>query len=96
LEKPLVTIADLITREDGTSMIREFKTSARSYSEFEAKTSLQATCYVNAAYEFFGEPAQFEYVVLLKTKTPRIQRLQATRTLAETGRLGDRTGQPHN
>jgi hypothetical protein len=89
LEKPLVAVADLITRERSQLKVQEFKTSGRSFSEFEAQTSLQADCYFNASLEVFGEPVRFEYVVLVKTKTPRVQRLETVRTVEDMGRFGD-------
>jgi putative RecB family exonuclease len=89
LETPLVAVADLITRVGDGLKVNEFKTSGRSYSEMEADTSLQPTCYVNAAQEVFGEPTRVEYTILVKTKTPKIQRLEAVRNEQDMGRLGD-------
>ncbi|MCH7689203.1 MAG: PD-(D/E)XK nuclease family protein [Planctomycetes bacterium] len=89
LEKPLVAFADLITREETGLRINEIKTSGRAYSQFEVETSLQATCYVNAAWETFGEWAIVEFTVLVKTKTPKLQRLKTARNEEDLGRLGD-------
>lgn len=89
LETPLLAIADLITEDNEEVTVREFKTSGRAYSEMEAETSLQPTCYVNAAQESFGHPATVEYTVLIKTKNPKLQRLAAVRTDEDLGRLGD-------
>lgn len=89
LETPIVAVADLITATDEGLMVREFKTAARAYSEAEATMSLQPTCYVNAVQEVFGEPATVEYTVLIKTKTPKIQKLDAPRSPEDLGRLGD-------
>lgn len=89
LESPIVAVADLITATDDGLVVREFKTAARAYSETEASASLQPTCYVNAVQEVFGEPATVEYTVLIKTKTPKIQKLNAPRSPEDLGRLGD-------
>lgn len=89
LETPLVAIADLVTRDEGGLKINEFKTSGRSYGELEVQTSLQATCYANAAWETFGEQAAVEYAVLVKTKTPKVQRIKTNRKEEDFGRLGD-------
>jgi CRISPR/Cas system-associated exonuclease Cas4 (RecB family) len=89
LETPLVAIADLITEDNEEMTAREFKTSGRAYSEMEADTSLQPTCYVNALQESYGHPATVEYTVLIKTKVPKIQRLKAVRNDEDLGRLGD-------
>ncbi|HWG41281.1 MAG TPA: PD-(D/E)XK nuclease family protein, partial [Gemmataceae bacterium] len=89
LERPLLSVADLITESNEELTVQEFKTSGRAYSEMEAETSLQPTCYVNAAQEAFGQPAIVEYTVLVKTKTPKIQRLKAVRHEDDLARLGD-------
>lgn len=90
LETPLMAFADLVTRgEDSVLKINEFKTSARSYSQLEVETSLQATCYVNAAWEIFGEWASVEFSVFVKNKTPKLQRLKTARTEEDLNRLGD-------
>jgi CRISPR/Cas system-associated exonuclease Cas4 (RecB family) len=89
LETPLVAVADLITEVDEQLTVREIKTSSRAYSATETETSLQPTCYVNAVQEVFGFPATVEYTVLIKTKTPKLQRLTAERTNEDLGRLGD-------
>ena len=93
LEKPLLVVPDLITRQDdGTLKIIEIKTSGRSYSESEVATSLQPTFYANALYELTGEEPAVEYAVLVKTKMPKVQRIEAIRTTTDFGRLGDIIG----
>lgn len=90
LEKPLMVVVDLITRlEDGTPKIVELKTTSRSYSESEIASSLQPTCYASALHELTGEEPLVEYAVLVKTRTPKVQRIEAIRTIADFGRLGD-------
>ncbi len=89
LEKPLVAVVDLLTRDNMGTNITDFKTAGRSFSESEAATSLQPTCYVNNVGLIYGEPVSFGFTVLVKTKTPRIQRLEANRTESDLGRLGD-------
>jgi len=89
LETPIVSVADLITEENDTLKIKEFKTSGRAYSAIEAETSLQPTCYVNAVHEVYGRSAEVDYTVLVKTKTPKIQKVSANRLDEELGRLGD-------
>ena len=89
LETPLVAITDLITETDQDLTVREFKTSGRAYSESEVETSLQPTCYVHAVRETLGRDANVEYTILIKTKSPKIQRLQTSRYAEDCGRLGD-------
>ena len=90
LETPLLSFIDLLTRDSGLLKITEFKTSGRAYGESEVEGSLQATCYVNAVQEMFGEwPKVVEFAVLVKTKSPKIQRLKTSRSEDDLGRLGD-------
>ena len=93
LEKPILIVADLVTRqEDGTLQVGELKTSGRAYSESEVATSLQPTFYANALYELTGREPAVQYAVLVKTKTPKIQRIEAIRTTSDYRRLGDLIG----
>jgi len=89
LETPLLAFTDLISREAGTLKVTELKTSGRAYGEFEVESSLQATCYVNAVLESTGQWPTVEYAVLVKTKTPKLQRLKTARNEDDLGRLGD-------
>jgi putative RecB family exonuclease len=93
LEMPILVMADLITRKaDGTLRIGELKTSGRAYSDSEVATSLQPTFYANALYEITGEEPSVEYTILVKTKVPKVQRIEANRTTSDFGRLGDLIG----
>ena len=89
LEKPLVAVIDLLHRDETGLMVSEFKTSGRRYSDSEAATTLQASCYVHAVQERYDEPVGIRYVVLVKTKKPAIQYLQTGRCESDLGRLGD-------
>ncbi len=89
LETPMVAIVDLLTRNDGGLVITEIKTSGRAYGNLEVDVSLQPTSYVNGVWETFGEQAKVEYAVLVKTKTPKLQRLKTVRYEDDLGRLGD-------
>ena len=90
LEKPLLVVPDLITlQEDGTLRVNEIKTSGRAYSQSEVASSLQPTCYANAVYQLSGEEPTVELTVLVKTRTPKLQRIEAIRTAPDFGRLGD-------
>ena len=93
LEKPVLIVADLVTRqEDGTLKMTEIKTSGRAYSESEVATSLQPTFYANSLYEMAGEEPAVEFTVLVKTKIPKVQKIQAIRTISDYQRLGDLIG----
>ena len=93
LEKPVLIVADLVTRqEDGTLKITEIKTSGRAYSDSEVATSLQPTFYANSLYETTGEEPTVDFAVLVKTKVPKVQKIQAIRTISDYQRLGDLIG----
>jgi putative RecB family exonuclease len=89
LETPLAAVVDLLTRDERQLKVREFKTSGRAYGEMEVETSLQATSYVNAVWQAYGEWAAVEYNILIKTKSPKFQRLTTARNESDVGRLGD-------
>ena len=89
LPTPLMAVLDLVTKADEEITVHEFKTSGRTYSEFETESSLQPTCYAAAIQESSGQVPHVEYIVLVKTKTPKVHRLQTIRTQDDIGRLGD-------
>ena len=100
LDRPLVAVMDVVTADlpDGAEVgdrdapdvtVHEIKTSGRAYSESEAATSLQPTCYAHAAAEWYGGEPRVEFRVLVKTKTPKLQTLPAGRDAEDFGRLGD-------
>ena len=89
VETPMVAIVDLLTKNKDELAITELKTSGRAYGNFEVDVSLQPTSYVNAVWETFGEQAKVEYAILVKTRTPRLQRLTTVRNEDDFGRLGD-------
>ncbi len=84
-----MAILDLITATDEGLKIHELKTSGRSYGQFEVDTSLQATCYAHAAHTQFTVPVEVEFAVLVKTKTPKLQRISTVRYEEDSPRLGD-------
>ena len=89
LEKPLVAILDLAVEEDGELLIREFKTSGRAYGMTEVENSLQATCYVNAAWHEWDRWARVEFAILVKTKQPKFQTVPTSRMEEDLHRVGD-------
>jgi CRISPR/Cas system-associated exonuclease Cas4 (RecB family) len=89
LDKPLVAVVDLLNREPNGLAVTEFKTSGRRFHEFEADTTLQATCYAHAVQQRYGESAAVKYTVLVKTKKPSVQHLETARADSDMGRLGD-------
>ena len=89
LDAPMIAVLDLMCRNENGLTVVEFKTSKRKYGDAELEMALQATCYVNAVQERYGEPVSLNYVVLVKTKSPQVQRLTTERSEADLGRLGD-------
>ena len=64
--------------------VYEFKTSSRSYAQSEADTSIQLTAYA-LAYEYLydSKPEHLYLVALVKTKQPKIQIVETTRSLKD-------------
>lgn len=89
LDRQLVAILDLITRDADGLKVTDIKSSSKAYSDLEARTSLQATVYLHAATEHFQETAAFEFTVLVKTKKPKVQRARTARMPDDFVRLGD-------
>ena len=89
LEKPLLAVPDLLTREPEGLTVTEFKTSGRRYNELEADASLQASCYVQAVQDRYDEQPRVRYTILVKTKTPQVQHLETVRNDSDLSRLGD-------
>ena len=89
LDRPLVAIVDLLRRDESGLVVTEFKTTGRRFSDAQLDSALQATAYVHAAYEKYDEIAAVNYVVLVRTKTPQIQRLETVRSESDLFRFGD-------
>jgi CRISPR/Cas system-associated exonuclease Cas4 (RecB family) len=89
LEKPLMAVLDLLSRDTYGLVVTEYKTSGRRYSELETEMMLQATTYAHAVQQRYDERAGVRYVVLVKTKKPQVQYLETVRTDADINRLGD-------
>jgi putative RecB family exonuclease len=89
LEKPLVAVLDLLSRDAHGLVVSEYKTSGRRYSELETEMMLQATTYATAVQQRYDEKPGVRYVVLVKTKKPQVQYLETVRTDADINRLGD-------
>ena len=73
----------------GIPKVVEIKTTSRAFSESEVATSLQPSCYASALHELTGQEPVVEYAVLVKTKVPKVQRIEAIRSAPDFGRLGD-------
>jgi len=56
---------------------------------FEPDSCLKPTCYAAAVKELTGTIPKVEYTILVKTKTPKVQRLSTIRNDDDRGRLGD-------
>jgi CRISPR/Cas system-associated exonuclease Cas4 (RecB family) len=65
---------DFITKDE----IVELKTAARSYSQMQVDLNLQATCYAAAVMN--GEPVRVRFLVLTKTKVPKVQSITTWRS----------------
>lgn len=89
LERPLVAVLDLLSEGDQGLVVTEFKTSSKKYSDAQAAMALQPLIYAHAVREKWGEPAAVRFAVLVKTKTPQVQFLDASRSDDDFSRIGD-------
>lgn len=89
LDKPLVTILDLVTRDEDGVVVTDFKTSGKAYSDYDARLSHQPTAYLYAAQHHYGETAVFQYQVMIKTQKPRLQTLATARMPTDFDRFAD-------
>ena len=69
----------LIKDADGKTVIIDWKTSASRWPTGKAETDLQATAYLLAYQQMFGETASFRYDVVTKTKKPAYYQHPANR-----------------
>lgn len=69
----LVGIIDLIKND---FVVADHKTSVRAYNQDDVDRDIQATCYAF----LLGIPIDFEFHVAVKTKQPKIQIVQTSRT----------------
>lgn len=89
---PIIGYVDLI-EQDG--VLADIKTSSKSWSEDRARTEMQPVFYL-AARQQAGSLAnlglKFRHYVFVKTKTPKIQVFETTRSLADLFWLMDMIG----
>jgi hypothetical protein len=73
----------------------DFKTSGRSWAQQQADKELQATFYLAAMNQagLVQLPAKFEYIVLVKNKTPKIQQFTTERSAADVFALFNLVGE---
>ena len=89
---PIIGFIDMIQ----DSMIPvDFKTSGRSWAQQQADKEMQATYYLAALNQagLVQLPAKFEYIVLVKNKTPKIQRFVTERSAADVFALFNLVGE---
>lgn len=83
LEPALVGIFDLVERDDsGAVVIVDFKTASRKYTDFQVENSLQLALYAYAATFnglTDGDDVLLRFDVLIKTKSPQLQRYYLAR-----------------
>jgi len=69
----IIGYPDYIAKGEKKPKIIDVKTAGRSWSEADIDKKIQGEIYVMMAEDSLGELADFEYHVLVKTKTPKIQ-----------------------
>lgn len=88
LEMPLVGEFDLTVRKEKLPVVRDWKTSAKRWSEDQADKSLQATVYSFAYHQMHGINPEVCFDVTVKNKTPVFESHPTTREPDSWNRLG--------
>lgn len=87
-ERPLIGEIDCITERNGTTELVDWKTSARRWPKDQADKSLQPTIYLFGMSQLQpGHQAGFRFDVVVKNKTPVIERNYTTRRPDDFTRL---------
>jgi putative RecB family exonuclease len=78
---PFVAYLDLIEKDDDGLVVVDLKTAGRSYSQQDADLNLQLTGYgLLVLLETTEPPRSLRIDAVVRNKTPRVQRLETTRT----------------
>ncbi len=80
LEKPLVGEIDSVVGRDGWKKLVDWKTSARRWPKDQADKSPQATAYLYVYRQMYGQVLTMRFDVVVKNKTPVVERYETTRT----------------
>lgn len=90
VELPLIGEFDCVVKDkDGNTIIIDWKTFARKWSDDKVRTDQQATAYAYAMERMTGENPLFRYDVVTKTKTPAYQACPTRRTTHDFHRLAE-------
>lgn len=89
-ELPLIGEFDLVVKtKDGNTIIVDWKTAARKWSDDKPHQDQQATAYTYAHHQMTGENPLFRYDIVTKTKTPAYQTCPTRRTSHDFHRLAE-------
>ena len=78
---PFVAYIDLIEKNGDGLVVVDLKTAAKSYSQSVVDGNLQLTCYALLVLLETGEPpAGLRIDAVVRNKTPKVQRLETSRT----------------
>lgn len=86
---PLLGYVDRIGETDGTLVVIELKTSARSWSQADVDLSSQISSYALLMKDAGYEDCRYRYEILTKTKDSKLQILETRRTERDMDRLVD-------
>jgi len=77
---PFVGFLDLIERDEAGLVVIDLKTAARSYRQTVVDGSIQLTCYALLVLLETSNPPRLRIDAVVRNKTPKIQRIETTRT----------------
>jgi putative RecB family exonuclease len=81
LEKPMVGELDCRVSKAGVTTIVDWKTSARRWPKDQAEKSMQPTVYLYGDRQLHNEVVPMRFDVVVKNKTPVVERHVTTRTV---------------
>lgn len=80
-------VLDLVLEQSGSVLVVDLKTSATAFGEDKLRFDLQPTVYLHGARGLYGMPADFEYWVVTRTKSPRLIRYPVVRDQSDHAEL---------
>jgi putative RecB family exonuclease len=84
---PMIGEIDLVVEKDGSKSLVDWKTAAKRWSKGKAALDLQPTVFLYGYRQLHGEIPGFRFDVLVKNKTPVLERHVTERTVDHFHRM---------
>jgi Holliday junction resolvase-like predicted endonuclease len=87
LEKPMIGEIDLVVEQGGRKALVDWKTAGKRWSKGKAALDLQPTVFLYGYRQLHGEIPGFRFDVLVKNKTPVLEKHVTERNLDQFNRM---------